>query len=149
MHNCKGSIWIIFFRFLLCLWACGCSDDAGMPAPPAGADRVTACVRLSVRVVGRLPGRRYGRMRRWRRRSLLLPFSWCRSTGVERRIGMMCSTKWCMARPVARRTCIRRAYRPLPERRRSMWGPICCPVRCMPSAGRQKARIVYRRRGGV
>ena len=52
MHNCKGSIWIIFFRFLLCLWACGCSDDAGMPAPPAGADRVTACVRLSVRVVG-------------------------------------------------------------------------------------------------
>ena len=50
MHNCKGSIWIIFFRFLLCLWACGCSDDAGMPAPPAGADRVTACVRLSVRV---------------------------------------------------------------------------------------------------
>lgn len=52
MHNCKGSIWIIFFRFLLCLWACGCSDDAGMPAPPAGADRVTACVRLSVRVAG-------------------------------------------------------------------------------------------------
>ena len=52
MHNCKGSIWIIFFRFLLCLWACGCSDDAGMPAPPAGADRVTACVRLSVQVAG-------------------------------------------------------------------------------------------------
>lgn len=52
MHNSKSSIWILFFRFLLCLLACGCSDDTGMPAPPAGTDPVTACVRFSVRVAG-------------------------------------------------------------------------------------------------
>ena len=52
MHNCKGSIFILFFRFLLCLLACGCSDDTDMPGTPAGTDRVTACVRFSVRVAG-------------------------------------------------------------------------------------------------
>ena len=54
MHNCKGSIFILFFRFLLCLLACGCSDDTDMPGTPAGTDRVTACVRFSVRVAGGL-----------------------------------------------------------------------------------------------
>lgn len=52
MHNCKGSIFTLFFRFLLCLLACGCSDDTDMPGTPAGTDRVTACVRFSVRVAG-------------------------------------------------------------------------------------------------
>ena len=52
MHNCKGSIFILFFRFLLCLLACGCSDDTDMPGTLAGTDRVTACVRFSVRVAG-------------------------------------------------------------------------------------------------
>ena len=52
MHNCKGSIFTLFFRFLLCLLACGCSDDTDMPGTPAETDRVTACVRFSVRVAG-------------------------------------------------------------------------------------------------
>lgn len=52
MHNCKGSIFTLFFRFLLCLLAGGCSDDTDMPGTPAETDRVTACVRFSVRVAG-------------------------------------------------------------------------------------------------
>ena len=42
----------MFFRFLLCLLAGGCSDDTDMPGTPAETDRVTACVRFSVRVAG-------------------------------------------------------------------------------------------------
>lgn len=52
MHNCKGSIFVFFFRFLLCLPVGGCSDNAYLPDAPAGADRVTACVRFSLRLSG-------------------------------------------------------------------------------------------------
>lgn len=54
MYNCKGSIWIIFFWFLFCLWVCGCFDDVGMFVFLVGVDWVMVCVWFLVWVVGEI-----------------------------------------------------------------------------------------------
>lgn len=150
MHNCKGSIWIIFFRFLLCLWACGCSDDAGMPAPPAGADRVTACVRLSVRVAGETTRAAVQADATVEEKisSVAVFLVSVDGSGKEDWNDVQYEVVYGTTSSAAD---VYQARIPTtPERRRSMWGPICCPVRCMAICGQAEGKgLVYRRRGGV